>query len=129
LPRDRIEEQLGRPLADDADDADEDGTPSAPGQLRSHYAPAATLRLAVSAVRPGEALLAFGPRSPTGAETAGVVINLSPTGDLREAAARLFAALRELDAQAEAIAVAPIPQSGLGEAINDRLRRAAAPRS
>ncbi len=74
-------------------------------------------------MRAGEALLAFGEKSPQGAAT---IVNLSPTGDLEEAAAKLFAALRELDAcGASAIAVMPIPNRGLGEAINDRLRRAA----
>jgi L-threonylcarbamoyladenylate synthase len=100
--------------------------PNAPGQLASHYAPAAKVRLDVHHVRPGEALLAFGDHVP---ETDGPVINLSPTGDLTEAAANLFAALRTLDAKAASgIAVMPIPETGLGEAINDRLRRAAAPR-
>ncbi|CAN1724650.1 Threonylcarbamoyl-AMP synthase [Hyphomicrobium sp. 1Nfss2.1] len=100
--------------------------PSAPGQLLSHYAPSARVRLDARDVGPGEALLAFGP-DPLA--TAGAMINLSPAGNLNEAAANLFAALRALDASgAEAIAVMPIPQSGLGEAINDRLRRAAAPR-
>ncbi len=100
--------------------------PSAPGQLLSHYAPSARVRLEARAVRAGEALLAFGPNAPA---ASGMTINLSPAGDLTEAAANLFAALRALDASgAEAIAVMPIPQSGLGEAINDRLRRAAAPR-
>lgn len=100
--------------------------PSAPGQLLSHYAPSARVRLEARDVLAGEALLAFGPDVPA---TAGAMINLSPTGDLTEAASNLFAALRALDASgAEAIAVMPIPQSELGEAINDRLRRAAAPR-
>lgn len=100
--------------------------PSAPGQLLSHYAPSARVRLEARDVLAGEALLAFGPDVPA---TAGAMINLSPAGDLTEAASNLFAALRALDASgAEAIAVMPIPQSGLGEAINDRLRRAAAPR-
>lgn len=100
--------------------------PRAPGQLASHYAPAAKVRLDAKDVRPGEALLAFGPNVPA---AAGPVINLSPSGDLTEAAANLFAALRALDASgAHAIAVMPIPETGLGEAINDRLRRAAAPR-
>ncbi len=77
--------------------------------------------------KPGEALLAFGAGAPP---AAGPVLNLSPSGDLMEAAANLFAALRALDATgAETIAVMPIPESGLGEAINDRLRRAAAPRA
>jgi len=100
--------------------------PTAPGQLASHYAPRAKVRLNAHEVRPGEALLAFGPDVPA---TSGPTINLSPTGDLVEAAANLFAALRTLDAgDATTIAVMPIPQTGLGEAINDRLRRAAAPR-
>jgi len=100
--------------------------PNAPGQLASHYAPQAKVRLDVRDVRPGEALLAFGPNAPA---TSGPVVNLSPAGDLTEAAANLFAALRALDAGgAAAIAVMPIPHDGLGEAINDRLQRAAAPR-
>jgi L-threonylcarbamoyladenylate synthase len=105
---------------------EDNARPSAPGQLASHYAPQAHVRLDVQHVRPGEALLAFGqPVLPT----EGPVINLSPSGDLTEAAANLFAALRALDAAgATAIAVMPIPEQGLGEAINDRLRRAAAPR-
>jgi L-threonylcarbamoyladenylate synthase len=72
-----------------------------------------------------EALLAFGPDVPGGAK---VVMNLSASGDLKEAAANLFAMLRALDAQADKIAAMPVPETGLGEAINDRLRRAAAPR-
>jgi L-threonylcarbamoyladenylate synthase len=84
------------------------------------------VRLNAREVRPGEALLAFGPDLPA---TSGAVINLSPGGDLTEAAVNLFAALRALDAGgAHAIAVMPIPEHGLGEAINDRLQRAAAPR-
>ena len=81
-------------------------------------------------VRPGEALLAFGPGAPRGAERATMMLNLSVRGDLVEAAANLFSHLRELDRAGVArIAVMPIPQEGLGEAINDRLARAAAPRS
>lgn len=100
--------------------------PSAPGQLLSHYAPHARVRLNAHDVRPGEALLAFGPDVPA---ASGPVVNLSPSGDLSEAAVNLFAALRALDASgAVAIAVMPIPDHGLGEAINDRLQRAAAPR-
>jgi L-threonylcarbamoyladenylate synthase len=98
---------------------------SSPGQLASHYAPRTRLRLNAMAMEDGEALLAFGPEVPQAA----VVRNLSVSGDLKEAAANLFAMLRELDASgAGAIAVMPIPEHGLGEAINDRLRRAAAPR-
>lgn len=100
--------------------------PTAPGQLASHYAPRATLRLEAHEARRGEALLAFGPNVPA---TRGPVLNLSPSGDLMEAAANLFAALRALDSSgADVIAVMPIPEHGLGEAINDRLDRAAAPR-
>ena len=100
--------------------------PLSPGQLASHYAPGAPVRLAAQDAKPGEALLAFGPDVP---RHDGPMINLSPAGDLREAAANLFAALRALDGQQPVgIAVMPIPERGLGEAINDRLRRAAAPR-
>ena len=103
-------------------------TPLAPGMLTSHYAPSASLRLEATSVEPGEALVAFGPLPP-GADRARAIVNLSESGDLAEAAANFFAALRTLDRQATVIAVAPIPNEGLGEAINDRLRRAAAPRS
>jgi L-threonylcarbamoyladenylate synthase len=103
-----------------------DGRISSPGQLASHYAPCAPLRLHATDVQPGEALLAFGPRVPQGAAA---TANLSPSGNLVEAAANLFAMLRALDASgAKQIAAMPIPEHGLGEAINDRLRRAAAPR-
>ena len=98
------------------------GTLHSPGQLESHYAPRAAVRLNATKAEPGEALLGFGDVPGT--------MNLSPSGDLVEAAANLFAMLRALDAPGTArIAVAPIPQIGLGVAINDRLRRAAAPRS
>jgi L-threonylcarbamoyladenylate synthase len=97
--------------------------PLSPGQLESHYAPRAPVRMNAMSVAPGEALLAFGPLSPA---TASPAFNLSPRGDLIEAAANLFAALRALDQPGvAAIAVMPIPEVGLGEAINDRLRRAA----
>ncbi|MEX2643373.1 MAG: L-threonylcarbamoyladenylate synthase [Acetobacterales bacterium] len=97
-----------------------------PGMLLSHYAPALPVRLDVTDLRPGEVLLAFGPGAPEGAISQR---NLSPAGDLREAAANLFSMLRELDRPgASGIAVMPVPESGLGRAINDRLRRAAAPR-
>ncbi|MDH3667295.1 MAG: L-threonylcarbamoyladenylate synthase [Paracoccaceae bacterium] len=101
---------------------------SAPGQLASHYAPAARLRLNAVSPVPGEAWLGFGP-DPAGIE--GPALNLSPTGDLAEAAANLFAYLRALDAeqpQDGIIATAPVPDHGLGRAINDRLARAAAAR-
>ncbi|MBU6372099.1 MAG: threonylcarbamoyl-AMP synthase [Alphaproteobacteria bacterium] len=95
----------------------------APGMLASHYAPRARVRLDAAAPAPGETYLGFGPGAPPGAA------NLSPRGDLVEAAARLFDLLRALDAEGAAvIAVAPIPAEGLGEAIRDRLARAAAPR-
>lgn len=100
--------------------------PSSPGQLLSHYAPKAHLRLDAKEALEGEALLAFGRAVPS----TGFVINLSPAGDLREAAANLFAALRAFDATGSArVAVMTIPETGLGVAINDRLRRAAAPRA
>lgn len=106
-----------------------EGQPIGPGLLASHYAPKARVRLDAMVVRPEEAVLLFGPGRPTGSERAHARFNLSPTGDLAEAATRLFSALRHLDAQGvEVIAVAPVPMDGLGEAINDRLRRAAAPR-
>ncbi len=96
---------------------------AAPGMLASHYAPTAQLRLNAEAPLPGEVYLSFGAPPPPGGAT------LSLRGDLVEAAANLYAALRALDASgARTIAVAPIPSSGLGEAINDRLARAAAPR-
>ena len=92
-----------------------------PGRLAAHYAPDAPLRLDVTAPEPGDAYLAFGP-APEG----GLVWNLSARGDLREAASNLFAYLRAADrTRPRAISVAPIPEHGLGEAINDRLRRAA----
>jgi L-threonylcarbamoyladenylate synthase len=100
--------------------------PRAPGQLASHYAPSLPLRMNAVAARPGEALLAFGPSVPPGSAAG---LNLSPGGSLAEAAANLFAMLRRLDREDfTGIAVMPIPDDGLGRAINDRLRRAAAPR-
>ena len=101
----------------------------APGMLASHYAPSAAVRVGATDIRPGEALLAFGAVQPEMAEAAVAVRNLSPAGDLREAASNLFSYMKELDRSgATTIAVAPIPDRGLGEAINDRLNRAAAPR-
>jgi L-threonylcarbamoyladenylate synthase len=98
-----------------------------PGRLASHYAPDLPLRLGARDVAADEALLAFGPAPPQGARAS---LNLSPSGDLIEAAANLFAHLRTLDRSgARAIAVMPIPDTGLGAAINDRLARAAAPRT
>ena len=116
VPAEALEAIVG-PLASPGD-----GPLRSPGQLESHYAPVLPVRLEASEARAGEALLAFGPHA-TGD------LNLSPTGDLVEAAANLFAFLRRLDRPGRAgIAVMPIPERGLGRAINDRLRRAAAPR-
>jgi L-threonylcarbamoyladenylate synthase len=127
LPRGEIERVLGRQLARPAEDADEGtGQPLAPGMLASHYAPRTRVRLNAGDLEAGEALLAFGPASVPGMEAAGAVMNLSARGDLAEAAANLFGYLRALDTKgARAIAVMPVPHHGLGEAINDRLRRAA----
>ncbi|MDF1727213.1 MAG: L-threonylcarbamoyladenylate synthase [Sulfitobacter sp.] len=116
LAQEVIEEALGITLqvADGAEII-------APGQLASHYAPQAAVRLNAKAAQGDELLLGFG-------EVAGD-LNLSPMGNLREAAANLFAALHSLDGQDRPIAVVAIPDDGLGRAINDRLRRAAAPRT
>lgn len=127
LAREAITKFLGHPLAEapPVETIGEDEAPLAPGMLASHYAPRAHLRLDATSVHAGEALLAFGPAIAH--QTA--MLNLSLRGDLEEAAANLFSHLRALDASgAKSIAVMPIPQEGLGEAINDRLRRAAAPR-
>jgi L-threonylcarbamoyladenylate synthase len=134
LPRAQIEAALGHALADGSPEglvALEDGVaPIAPGQLASHYAPHASLRLDADRVAAGEALLAFGAVLPPGADAAVRVLNLSERGDLIEAAANLFSHLRALDAPSvRMIAVMPVPQQGLGEAINDRLRRGQAPRT
>ncbi|MEL7116147.1 MAG: L-threonylcarbamoyladenylate synthase [Pseudomonadota bacterium] len=94
---------------------------TAPGQLASHYAPGAPLRMNATEPRAGEVYLGFGPGAAT--------VNLSPSGDLVEAAANLFGHLHKLDQMGAPIAVAPVPETGLGQAINDRLRRAAAPRT
>jgi L-threonylcarbamoyladenylate synthase len=129
IPRDAIEQALGRKVDETSATADDGEAPLAPGMLASHYAPRAMLRLDAGEVRPGEALLAFGPQLPPGAERATRTLNLSAGGDLVEAAANLFSHLRELDRAGIArIAVMAIPRDGLGEAINDRLARAAAPR-
>jgi L-threonylcarbamoyladenylate synthase len=118
LPVEALEAALGDKLAF----AGETAAPSSPGQLASHYAPKGTVRLNAVDVEAGETLLGFG--------AVDAAINLSPSGDLVEAAARLFDALHQLNALGvEKIAVSPIPDHGLGRAINDRLRRAAAPRS
>jgi len=132
LPRADIERVLGHPLADSPppiEPTHSDEAPLAPGQLASHYAPRAPLRLNALTVNAGEALLAFGAPLLSGSGHAVRVLNLSPGANMIEAAANLFSYLRSLDALgASAIAVMPIPQTGLGEAINDRLQRAAAPR-
>lgn len=119
LPREAIELVLGAPL--EAAAGNQRG--ASPGQLATHYAPNTKLRLDAKDVGSNEVLLAFGRHVPQGAR---LTLNLSESSNLEEAAAKLFAALRELDeAGAEAIAVMPIPAEGLGEAINDRLQRAA----
>ena len=126
VPADTIEALLGEKL----ERATSGDAVSAPGMLVSHYAPHLPVRLNANAVAPGEALLAFGSTAIAGSDRAAAIRNLSPSGDLIEAAANLFAHLAELDRSgATAIAVAPIPEHGLGEAINDRLLRAAAPRA
>ncbi len=122
VAREEIEAALGAPLALGMPG----GAPAAPGALASHYAPRAALTLNASVPFPGAAALDFG--GQFGAWS-GPYLDLSPRGDLKEAAAHLFAHLRTLDAtDAQTICVAPIPERGLGAAINDRLRRAAAPR-
>lgn len=126
IARAEIERVLGAPLSAAAPTQDQ--APIAPGQLASHYATRARLRLDATSVNRGEALLAFGALLPPEAERAVRVLNLSPRGNLVEAAANLFSHLRTLDQAADRIAVMPVPQEGLGEAINDRLARAAAPR-
>ena len=109
--------------------ANKAGAIEAPGMMASHYAPAAALRLDADEVRAGEALLAFGLARIAGADRAVAMLNLSATGSLREAAANLYGHMKALDAAgAGVIAVEPIPRHGLGEAIADRLGRAAAPR-
>ena len=125
LPRGDIERVLVRPLRTPERAVDGDA-PLAPGMLASHYAPRAKVRLNAERPHADEALLAFGPAPAF----AGPVLNLSPNGDLVEAAAKLFSYLRRLDAAGvAAITVMPVPNEGLGEAINDRLARAAAPKA
>lgn len=123
LTQETIEETLGVSVQTAQEKSDK---PTAPGQLRSHYAPRGTLRLQARSAAPGEIWIGFGPAHPG---TDG--LTLSATADLLEAAAQLFHALHRADALAGKngrIAVAPVPEIGLGRAINDRLRRAAAPR-
>jgi L-threonylcarbamoyladenylate synthase len=126
VPRGEIERVLGRALLQPPDESISDsGQPLAPGMLASHYAPRTPVRLNAERIEAGEALLAFGPQVISGVE-ASDAMNLSARGDLNEAAANLFGYLRALDALGlRTIAVMPVPDHGLGEAINDRLRRAA----
>jgi L-threonylcarbamoyladenylate synthase len=126
VPRETIERVLGLRLQQPPADANsETAQPLAPGMLASHYAPRTKVRLDAEHIEEGEALLGFGLPLPPGADRAMAAMNLSARGDLHEAAAHLFGYLRALDAlQARTIAVMPIPDEGLGEAINDRLRRA-----
>ncbi len=128
VSREDIEHVLGRKLA--APQIDEDAEAEhllAPGMMASHYAPRAMVRLNAESARPGEAILDFGAPIPGPADA--IRRNLSGSSNLTEAAANLFAALRFLDdSRTTSIAVAPVPADGLGEAINDRLSRAAAPR-
>jgi L-threonylcarbamoyladenylate synthase len=129
VPREAIERALNKPLAQPSAATAAEDAPLAPGMLASHYALRTPLRLDASDVAVGECLLAFGPNLVPGSERAMRVLNLSQRGDLIEAAANLFSHLRALDGEgANTIAVMPVPHDGLGEAINDRLRRAAAPR-
>jgi L-threonylcarbamoyladenylate synthase len=126
ITAEEVEALLGRPVVVGAGAGP---AIQAPGMLASHYAPDALVRLDAKIVEAGEALLAFGPTRAAGAERAIAVLNLSERGDLREAAANLYAHMQALDRHgARAIAVEPVPHQGLGVAINDRLSRAAAPR-
>ena len=133
LPREAIEAVIGpvgigiTPAESKAGQAEAARGLRSPGLLVSHYAPRLPVRLSATSVAPTEALLAFGPKLPGAA----ITYQLSESADTTEAAARLFAGLRSLDAAAQTlsgIAVMPIPDTGLGAAINDRLQRAAAPR-
>ena len=115
----------GMTLATESPPTDEDA-PASPGQLASHYAPSAPVRLNVTAPEPGMELIGFGETGGAGE----LGLNLSPEGDLQDAAANLFQMMHAADAAGAAvIGVAPVPDRGLGEAVNDRLRRAAAPRT
>lgn len=123
VPAEALEAALGMALPTGGDADGDAMKPSAPGQLASHYAPVAGVRLGVAVPRAGEVWVGFG-------DCPGAALSLSPTGDLVQAAANLFHILRQADdlAGAGGIAFAPVPEVGLGRAINDRLRRAAAPR-
>lgn len=125
VPVEVIEEAIGQRV----EGQESQDSVRAPGMLASHYAPDMPVRLNATDVRPHEALLAFGPRIVDGQDQAAISINLSPSGDLQEAAQNLFAAMRTINTHgASAMAAAPIPHTGLGAAINDRLARAAAPK-
>ncbi len=117
-------EQIAALIGSVAVSTEDPAAPKSPGQLASHYAPTLPIRLSATSIKPGEALLGFG-------RTAQATLNLSESGDLIEAAANLFAMMRALDdpTRFNAIAVAPIPATGIGVAIHDRLTRAAAARS
>ena len=126
LDAEAVERMTGRPVLRNETAG---ATIEAPGMLASHYAPDATVRLDAADVRPGEALIRFGGKALPGEAAAALVLDLSPSGDLAEAAANLFGYMKQADATgARSIAFSPIPVTGLGEAINDRLQRAAAPR-
>lgn len=128
VTREAIEALLDEPLLDKPDTMAETA-PAAPGMLTSHYAPDAAMILNAETAVPSDALLSFGLDRLPGADKALAEYNLSPQGDFAEAAANLFRGMRSLDASgARTIRVQVIPSLGLGEAINDRLRRAAAPR-
>ena len=128
ITREMIADCLGYDISDSHQTADTT-KPLAPGMLDSHYAPNAKVRLGAITVSAGEAVLLFGADKPAGILEETIRLNLSPRGDLTEAAANLYAYLRRLDRHdITGIAVMPIPDNDLGAAINDRLRRAAAPR-
>lgn len=121
-----IETVLGTPLVRTAAGA----TIEAPGMMASHYAPDAAVRLNVSRVEPEDVLINFGGQTIAGAEVALAVLELSSSGNLAEAAAQLFDLMIQADRlKPRALAFAPVPMEGLGEAINDRLARAAAPKA
>ena len=125
VPVEEVESVAGKPV----ERIDTAAAVEAPGMLISHYAPHARVRMDVKSVSAGESLLAFGRKRAGNSDSAIDIVNLSETGDLREAAANLFSFLRRLDRGGVcSIAVEPIPAHGLGAAINDRLARAAAPR-
>lgn len=127
LSADAIEQVAGVPLRRSAAAS---AIIEAPGMLASHYAPKAALRMDAAEVHPGEALLKFGTAAVPGEAEAVAVFDLSPSGNPAEAATRLFDLMKQADETGtHSIAVSPIPAEGLGEAVNDRLARAAAPRS